>query len=483
MPRVLDQSVPCFRFFEDLCEIPHGSGKEKALSDFLVAFAKKKKLWVNQDALGNVFVKKPASAGYEAAAPLLLQSHIDMVCEKNEDVDHDFLVDPLHLYIEDGWLKARGTTLGADDGCGVATMLAILDDDKLAHPALECVFTVEEETGMQGAAALDYSLLTARRMIGLDAAGETTTVASSAGGLRVRAHKKLARETYSGVGISLFVFGLQGGHSGIFINKERGNSIKIAGRVLYRVKREGIPFRLVDIHGGSKDNAIPRECTVVLACAGSDLARILAIVDVVREEVTRELAVSDDGFALTVTTQSTQEWQVIPGKQTSEMIDLLALLPNGVAAMSMSIPDLVQTSDNVGVISIEGAELVVLISLRSEIESRIEELCDRIVRLCQIFNTEYEIGSRYPGMEFQAASPFREHFASVMQELWGQELRVRTGHVGGEGGYFARHLPGIQIVTIGPFIQDVHCPDETMNVASFHKVYDFLVQFLARLTT
>lgn len=481
MARVLDQSKPVFRFFEDICEIPHGSGNERQISDWLVAFAQQRDLWVHQDDTMNVIIKKPASPGYENAAPVLLQGHMDMVCEKNNDVEHDFLADPLDLYIQDGWLHARGTTLGADDGCGVATMLAILDDDTLQHPKLECVFTVEEETGMAGAAALEYGLLDARRMVGLDAAGETSTGVSSAGGLRLRAYRKLACLPVPGSNtvLTFEIKGLEGGHSGIFINKERGNSIKLAARILHRLRQAGIAFNLVDIAGGSKDNAIPRECVVTVALENAVRDQTVAVIRAVEQEVKEELKHSDAGFFLEIC--DAQAENMIGDTDTGAICDLLYLFPNGVAAMSMTMENLVQTSNNVGVLNIEGGTFKLMVSLRSAVESRIDELCDRMKLLCDRFGFDWETDSRYPGMEYLTESAFRDEYAAYMKKTWDKELRLMAGHAGGEGGYFVQNLPGLELVSLGPFIEDVHGPDERMNIESFERVYDFLLGFLATL--
>ncbi len=483
MARVLDQSKPVFRFFEDLCEIPHGSGNERQISDFLMAFAKDRGLWAHQDKAMNVIIKKPASSGFEDAPAVMLQGHMDMVCEKNNDVVHDFLKDPLSLYIQDGWLRARGTTLGADDGCGVAIMLAILDDPDCRHPALECVFTVEEETGMAGAAALDYSLLRARRLVGLDSAGETSTVVSSAGGLRLRATRTLAyRPVPKDFTVcQLEIKGLEGGHSGIFIDKERGNSIKLAARVLHGLRTAGVDFYLADLRGGSKDNAIPRECVVSLAVQNAHLAKAETAAAGLAAEIGEELAASDAGFALTFGPSAAGADRMLAAGDTQAVVDLLFLMPNGVAAKSMTMQDLVLTSDNVGVVSIQDGCFQLLVSLRSAVESRIDELCARMTLLCDRLGFQWETGSRYPGMDYQTQSPFRDQYAAYMREVWGKELCLVAGHAGGEGGYFVKNLPGLELVALGPFIEDVHGPDERMDPVSFLRCYDFLVGFLARL--
>lgn len=481
MRYILDSTRPECRYFEEICTIPHGSGNEKGLSDYIVAFARARGLWVLQDALYNVIVKKPASPGYEASPPVMLQSHLDMVCEQDKGTEMDFRNDPLHLYVADGWIKAKGTTLGADDGCGIAYMLAILDDQDTLHPPLECVFTTNEETGMAGAAALDYSPISARRIVGLDAAGETHTGVASAGGLRLKVTRKVKMVPSQGATLSFLVRGLQGGHSGIFINKERGNSIKIAARLLHRLRSSGIRFSLCELNGGSKENAIPRECEVTFTCGASDQERIWAVIREAGSQIKAELTHSDPGFEIQHL-QANGCCQALSDDDTKSIIDFVVLVPNGVAAMNMAFPGLVQTSDNVGVVSVKDQQFTMTISLRSSSETSIDELCSRITLLCELCGMGHEMGSRYPGMDYQPDSPWRQRYAKFMKDTWGKELRAVAGHAGGEGGYFAKRLPGMQIVHLGPFIEDAHSPSERMEVASFIRTYAFLKAFLASLT-
>lgn len=476
---VLDSNVPALHFFEEITKIPHGSGNEKAISDYLQQFARERGCETSQDSLYNLLIRVPATAGYEDHEPLILQAHMDMVCEKNQDVVHDFLKDPLQLVVEGDWLTAKGTTLGADDGCGVAYMMAILDDPDAKHPPLEMILTVSEETGMQGAAGFDYSQITGKRMIGLDSAGENVTVASSAGGRRVDVRRDVQTAPAMGAALCLRISGLLGGHSGIFINKERGNSNKLAARILYRIAQAGIPYGLVSMNGGSKDNAIPRECDIVLSCDEQQVPSVLQTVQTVSDEIKRELAASDSGFF--VETESVDcPAQMISQDCTRQLVNMLYLMPNGVAAMSMEMKDLVETSDNVGVVEIGPDGAQIKISLRSADETRLDELRDRILLTAALFGGQCEQSGRYPGMEYQAVSAFRDFYAQIMQEVWGKELRVFAGHAGGEGGYFARNIPGLEMVCLGPMIEDVHCPDERMQLSSFLRVYAFLKEVLAR---
>lgn len=476
---VLDEKMPVYRFFEEISRIPHGSGNEQALSDYLKAFALERGCEVHQDELYNLVIKVPASAGRKQREPLILQAHIDMVCDKNRQTDHDFTKDPLNLYVEDGWLKARGTTLGADDGCGVAYIMSVIDDKELVHPPLECVLTVQEETGMQGAAGLDYSLLSGRRMLGLDCTGENVTIASSAGGLGITLDKTPDVTAAYKETLTFCIKGLLGGHSGIFIDKERGNSIKLAARILYRISLAGLKFGIVRMEGGDKDNAIPRECSVSISCENEDKVKFHSVLEAVKEEIGAELAASDSGFCIEVSDGEPVESMLSPSC-SAELIRLLYLLPNGVAAMNMEMPGLVETSDNVGVLKADTEGIHVKVSLRSADDSRLEELRDRIALTAGLFGADLSESGRYPGMQYQTVSPFRDFYKQVMEDIWHRELQVLAGHAGGEGGYFARNLPGLEMVCIGPMISDVHCPDEKVLLSSFAEVYDFIKEFLAR---
>lgn len=477
---VLDSNIPVCSFFEQLTAIPHGSGNEKQISDYLKKFAEDRGCRTVQDSLSNLIIFVPATPGYEDRDVLMLQAHIDMVCEKNQGVVHDFLRDPLKLAVEDGWIRAEGTTLGADDGCGVAYIMAVIDDPQAKHPPLECILTVSEETGMQGAAGLDYSLLKGRRMIGLDCTGENVTVASSAGGLRVDVCRDVQTCPAMDAAVVFRVRGLLGGHSGIFIDKERGNSNKLAARILYRITKAGLPYGLVTMVGGSKDNAIPRECDTVISCNSADTEAIIGIISAVAAEITAELASSDPGFRVEAEACAAVQ-TMLTQACTCEIVRMLYLLPNGVAAMNMEMKNLVETSDNVGVVQVDDTGAQVKISLRSADESHLDELRDRIVLVAELFSAKCAESGRYPGMQYQAVSPFRDAYAEIMREIWGRELMVFAGHAGGEGGYFAGNLPGLEMVCVGPMIKDVHCPDEKMDLASFIRVYDFLKEVLARM--
>ena len=317
-----------FHFFEDISAIPRGSSNEKAVSDYLVAFAKERGLWYHQDALHNVIIKKPASAGAEDKPAVMLQGHLDMVCEKLAGVDHDFEKDGIDLIVKDGVLTANGTTLGGDNGAAVALMLAVLDDDALAHPALECVFTTQEETGLTGAAGLDKSLISARTMINLDSEEEGIATVSCAGGMRFTMTRPITRHTASGKLLTIDVSGLLGGHSGTDINKERQNGIILLARLVNRVLHE-TGAQLASFAGGSKDNAIPREVCAVLVCSDADIEKAQSIAEAMAADFAAELVPFEPDFKCTISAQDGAA-EVLSEADAKAFISAICLAPNGV---------------------------------------------------------------------------------------------------------------------------------------------------------
>lgn len=293
MQNVLDHRHPFNRFFEEIARIPHGSGNEKALSDYLVAFAQAHGFWYHQDEAWNVIIRKSASAGYASVPPIILQAHIDMVCEKVDGSTHDFLRDPIPLVLDGDILHTNGTTLGADDAVGVALMLAVLEDESRPHPVIECVFTTEEETGMKGIRKLDFSLLQGRRIINLDNAGENETGLNAAGGLRMRLKRTVTRSSSDGVGFRLTFAGLSGGHTGCEADVEKGNALKLMAHLLMTALNEGIRYRLVEVIGGSVPNAFPRDCTVSLVCEAEDADKLLTLLSRERDALLRMYTMSE----------------------------------------------------------------------------------------------------------------------------------------------------------------------------------------------
>ncbi len=460
----------CF-YFNECCKIPHGSKNEKALSDYIVNFAKEHGLSYVQDELYNVIVYKKASAGYEEADPLILQAHIDMVCEKNKDSDHDFMCDPLALYVEDGLLKAKGTTLGADDCAGAAYMLAILEDDNLEHPALECAFTTQEEIGLYGAKVLKGEYFKGHRMISLDGGGEVTTLVSSAGGCNFDINKKLTMVDNDLPAYNLAIRGLSGGHSGGEIHKEKGNANVLAVRFLVEAQNRGIDITLVSINGGLKDNAIPRECDIVFT-SQSAAAEIKDSFAKTGKDIAIELEHSDKGFRYELSEVKADKR--METKLSDNILNFIYLMPNGFQHRSMAIEGLTLTSLNLGVIATLKQQLEMHISIRSAIDSGIDHLVGILSKLCHLFELDYDLSARYPGWNYSEVSPLRDTYAKVLKELFDIDLICQAAHGGNECGIFKAMIPDIDIVSLGPVAAYIHTPDEQLDLASFDRTYAIL---------
>lgn len=459
-------------YFNETTKIPHGSRNEKAISDYIMQFAKEHGLKAIQDEVYNVIVYKDASKGYENAAPLILQAHVDMVCEKNKDVDHDFMKDALKLRVEDGILKATGTTLGADDCTGVAYMLAILEDDSLKHPPLECIFTTMEEIGLLGAMELDAKNIHSHRMISLDGGGETSTMLSSAGGCRVDVRKALKYEKNEDATYSLVVKGLKGGHSGGEINKERGNANQLVIRILKEAEIAGVDLQLVEYSGGLKENAIPREAEALFTSSATE-EQIREVVEKTRKDVWTELEFSDAGFTVELIKVEPAAQKIV--KEISEqIINYAYLMPNGFQHRSMAIEGLTLTSLNLGVVEMEENSIVFHVSLRSALESGIDNLVRILSSLAEILKFEVSCSARYPGWNYNEVSPMRDTYAKVVQELYGKELITLAGHGGNECGVFKGMIPDIDIISMGPISRFIHTPQEELDLASFDRAYKLL---------
>lgn len=464
-------------YFRALSAIPRASFNEKAASDYVVAFAKEKGLRYIQDEMNNVIVFKDATEGYEDAPVLMLQSHLDMVAEKNKDSNHNFETDPIELLIKDGWLHANNTTLGADDGAGVVYMLAILDE-LTEHPALECIFTVEEETGLSGADFLDTSMLQSTLCIGLDGSGESETYISSSGGVRGHITGDLNFTDIDSKTAKVSIRGLMGGHSGGEIDKERGNASKIAGVILRRALR-AFRLRLVDIDGGLKVNAITREADFEITV--EDYHAFTTWFEEIEAELLTQYEFSDAGLSFSVTEGTTT--RAMDFESTANVINLLAFLPYGMIQKSFAIEDLVITSANIGTVAIIGDRLEVSVSLRATQSFVIENLMDQVKFLVDGLGFNVEYTSKYPGWNYDVNSKFRPHLLEVYKNLRGSQMDVVATHGGLELGIWKDKLPELDIVSFGPIMEDIHTPDERLDIASFDRTYEFLKVLISSLNT
>ncbi|MDR1794272.1 MAG: aminoacyl-histidine dipeptidase [Erysipelotrichaceae bacterium] len=482
MSKINTEKKPYLYYFCELAAIPHGSSNEKKASDWLVSFAKEHGYDYIQDDALNVIIYKPASPGYEDKAPVMLQGHMDMVCEKNKDSDHNFDTDPLDLYIDDGWLKARGTTLGADDGVAVAYMLAVLADKSLKHPALECVFTTEEEIGLVGALKLDPNHFKARRLISMDGGGESTTAISSAGGLRAKTSFPYKLEEAYNTTFSFAIRGLLGGHSGMYIDKEHGNSNRLAIRILRRLLKEGIKYQLVSIDGGLKENAIPRECDVIIALDKADLKKAQDIVALVEKDIAGEYEFSDPGFKI-VYPQAKKVKQAISASDTKKIVQAIYLMPNGFQHKSVveAMKDLTLASCNCGVINTTKDAIDVCYSMRSAIDSWLEEMATAIEDCGKLAKAKTHFHARYPGWKYSEDNKLRDHFFNIYREIRGGEPTMEATHGGVECSVFKGFFPDMDIITYGPVSEHVHTPDERLDLESFDRAYEVLTIMLERL--
>ena len=468
-----------FHFFEDISAIPRGSSNEKAVSDYLVAFAKERGLWYHQDALHNVIIKKPASAGAEDKPAVMLQGHLDMVCEKLAGIDHDFEKDGIDLIVKDGVLTANGTTLGGDNGAAVALMLAVLDDDTLAHPALECVFTTQEETGLTGAAGLDKSLISARTMINLDSEEEGIATVSCAGGMRFTMTRPITRHTASGKLLTIDVSGLLGGHSGTDINKERQNGIILLARLINRVLHE-TGAQLASFAGGSKDNAIPREVCAVLVCSDADIEKAQSIAEAMAADFAAELVPFEPDFKCTISVKDGAA-EVLSEADAKAFISAICLAPNGVRRRNLKQDGFVVTSLNLGVTRMDDTTASLVFAPRSSVASLQNYTTDCLYLLAETFGFDCDIAGAYPGWSFAEESPIRDTFIASYRELFDADLKIEAIHAGLECGLFSDALPGLDAIAVGPTIRGCHTPDEYLPLDSFERFYSLLTDVLSRL--
>lgn len=465
------------RYFEEICKIPRGSGNERAISDYLLAFAKARGLYCVQDEAMNVFIRKDATPDCADRSPILLQGHMDMVCEKNADVAHDFLRDPIDIYIEDGWMKAKGTTLGGDDGVAVAIMMALLDDDTVSHPTLECLITTEEETSMKGAAAFDYSLVTARRLINLDSEDEGVATASCAGGVDLTFRYSTDRIDCPARPIKVQIKGLAGGHSGADIHLCRGNANRLMGRLLAAVY-ERYPFSLTAVSGGNKKNAIPREATAEFFTDHPEDVKAILLEE--EAKLKKELSTADSSFCIRIS-KGTPTEKMLTCKDTSAVINLLTLIPEGVIAMSPFVENFVRTSSNIGIVTTTDEAVELCLMARSSSDSEMDATLIRFKRFAKLAGAELTVGDRHPGWDFDPNSKLASDFVRVYKETFGEacEPVVNAIHAGLECGIIVTALNGeCDAISIGPTLRNIHTPDEALDLVSCEKLWKLLLNLL-----
>lgn len=479
---VLENIYPerVFYYFEKLAQIPHGSRNTKEISDYLVSFAKEQNLVCHQDGLNNVIIIKEATEGYENASPVIIQGHMDMVCEKEDDCDIDFTKDPLSLYVDGDFVRAKKTTLGGDDGIAVAYALALLESKDLAHPRLEVVITVDEEIGMLGAYDIDLSMLKGHMLLNIDSDVEGHFLTSCAGGMSLNASIPVKRVSMSGRRISLSVTGLQGGHSGAEIHKEHGNADILMGRLLARLS-DVTPFGIETLAGGLKDNAIPRSCSCVILAPEDNVNQIKETVDELEQIFKKELTVSDPGVTICCKVQETATADILDYPSVGKIIFYLRTVPDGVQNMSQVMANLVETSLNLGIMELEKDALVTVTSIRSSVGSRKENLKERVAAVVEMVGGEISVEGDYPAWEYRTQSPLRDLAAEVYRKLSGKEPVFEAIHAGLECGLFAGKIKDLDCVSFGPDNFDIHTPKERLSISSTARVWDFITALLKEM--
>ena len=479
---VLSELEPAsvFRYFEEICAIPHGSGNTKQISDYCVRFAVAHGLRYIQDECNNVIIFKDAAAGYEKARPVILQGHLDMVCEKTADSAVDPEKDGLALRAEEGVVFAEGTTLGGDDGIAIAYALAILAADDIPHPPLEVVLTVDEEIGMLGAAGLDCSPLKGRIMLNLDSEEEGVLLVGCAGGVNAVCRFPVLRRAADGVEAVLEIGGLIGGHSGVEIHKGRANANVLLGRALKEL-RKAVPYALVSVSGGLKDNAIPREAAARLVLRPEDLEAAKKLTVECHELFAAEYRDADPQLALKLSFGGEGSCRAMEEGCAERIVSALTELPNGVQSMSGEIPGLVQTSLNMGILQTAGDEVVMSYSVRSSVGAEKKELVDRLAALTARFGGTMNCTGDYPAWEYRRDSLLKELMIEVFERQYGYPPSVEAIHAGVECGLFAGKLPELDCVSFGPNIRDIHTTEERLEIASVQRTWNYVLEVLRRL--
>lgn len=473
------QPARVFYYFEEICRIPHGSRNTKAISDYIVGFAREHQLEFIQDALNNVIIVKPASPGYEGSEPIIIQGHMDMVCEKEKGVDIDFEKEGLRLTVDGDFVTAKGTTLGGDDGVAVAFALALLEDDSLPHPRLEVVLTVDEEIGMLGAYDIDLSMLQGRKMLNLDSDEEGHFLTGCAGGMSLHVDLPVHYVVQKGLELRINVTGLQGGHSGSEIHKEHGNADIIMGRILQTVL-DHTPMGIVRLAGGLKDNAIPRECSAKLLIPEESRSMAEKLLKKQNATIKNELSGADPDFELEYSFGNVIEGKMLDYDSVNRMVYFLRTVPNGVQNMSQHMSGLVETSLNLGMMELTDESLHMVISLRSSVSSRKEDLKNRVCNIVEMLGGEYDIQGDYPAWEYRKDSAVRETIGQIYRELSGEEPVFEAIHAGLECGIFSEKLPDLDCISFGPANFDIHTPRERLSISSTRRYYQLVTEFLKR---
>jgi dipeptidase D len=471
-----------WKHFAEFLKIPHCSGNEKALGDYIIAFAKSKGLEWKRDDVGNVIISKSGSPGHENSVGVVFQGHLDMVCEKNSDVSHDFSKDPINAKMEGEWIQAEGTTLGADNGIGACAALAIMEDDTLVHPPIECLFTVDEETGLTGATKIQPGFLKGKKLLNLDSEDEGEFTIGCAGGADTQISLPIQKDnTDSGEVYKVKLSGFRGGHSGIDINQGRGNAIKLLARILWQVSSAGVPFRLVSIEGGNLRNAIPREAWASVILDPSEKDRFSDSSQKAFEKIKAEYAAVETGAVFSFERSDEPTTISLTLDSQNKLINLLFTLPHGVVTMHPEMEGLVETSTNLAVVHTHEDNVEVICSTRSSVASAIEATRDTLAAISSLVSADVVLEKGYPGWTPNLQSPLLQTMKDIYKKTFNKEAHVAAVHAGLECGIIGEKFPGMDMISFGPTIEHPHSPDERVHVGSVEKFWTFLLSVLTEL--
>nr|WP_317356571.1 aminoacyl-histidine dipeptidase [uncultured Tyzzerella sp.] len=473
------KSFRVFHFFEEISKIPRPSFHEKAISEYLVKFAKERNLEVRVDDTFNVVIKKSATSGYENSKVVAIQGHTDMVCEKNKDVEHDFLKDPIKLIYDGDILKADKTTLGSDNGIAVAMALAILDSNDIPHPPIEAIFTACEESGMEGVNALDVSDLKANIFLNIDSDEEGIFTVGCAGGVKCDIEIPVNFESNDKSSYCFGVYGLMGGHSGIDVNKGRANSNKLLARALNILSKD-IDLSLNKIEGGAKDNAIPREAEAIISINDKDLDLLQEKIKDLEKIYKIEYKNTDPNLHLKLEKVENQQ-KALCKDDFNKILTSLMILPNGVQTMSTEIENLVESSINLGVIKTNEDKIEIVASIRSALSSKKEFIMEQVELYLKSIGGSIIFRGSYPAWEYNANSVIRDKCIKVYKEMYNKEPKLQIIHAGLECGLFSQKMPHLDLVSFGPNLYDIHTPDERASISSIDRTWQFLLNLLKDL--
>lgn len=477
------QPKKVFYYFNEITKIPRPSKREGKMSKWLVDMGKSLGLPTKRDAIGNVLISKPATPGKENVTPVIFQSHMDMVCEKNNDVPFDFEKDAIRTYVDGEWLRAKGTTLGADDGIGVALALAILDDKELQHGPIECLFTVDEETGLTGAKALESGFMTGKMLLNLDSEDEGQFFIGCAGGQDTIAtldcdYENVPKDSRF---YKVTVKGLQGGHSGDDINKGRANAVKLLARILWNGYRD-FDIRIADIRAGNLRNAIAREGSAIVSVSNEYANEWKTYIEEMNATYKNEFHATDSGVQVVLEKTDIKIDKVFEEMFQIDLLNVLMVCPHGVQAMSQDIPGLVETSTNLASIQkTEGDKILVTTSQRSSVETRKQAIADKVATAFWMVGADVESTDGYPGWEMNVNSPVLHIMKQAYQNVFHKEPQVLTIHAGLECGLFAKKYPELDMISFGPTLRGVHSPDEKLKIDTVQMCWDLIVEFFKLL--